>query len=218
LNPAVQDMLVDTPGAFDLIQQGIEHLRDAGYPDKEHDMGIETIICAQNYAELPALWRWARDNAITPYFEMITFQGKAQDRHELNVSVEDLERLFAELARIDSEVYGIAWQPHPPVAALSCSRHEYSCTVTSTGYVQPCVGVDVKVGNVRHDSLSNIIKTSPVIKSLRNVRNEIKGACAECDQKVDCYGCRGMAYHLTGDFLAADPLCWRNPKHIKTDN
>jgi len=217
LDPAVQDMLVDTAGAFDMIQQGIHHLFDAGYPDETHPMGVETIICQQNYDELPTLWRWARDRKITPYFEMITFQGKAQDRHELNVSVEDHHRLFEDLARIDKNEYGIEWQPHPPVAALSCSRHEYSCTVTSTGYVQPCVGVDIKVGNVRHDSLANIIKTSPVIKSLRNIRNEIKGACAECDHLPECYGCRGMAYHLTGDFLAPDPLCWHNPKHINVE-
>jgi len=23
-----------------------------------------------------------------------------------------------------------------------------------------------------------------------------------------------MAYHLMGDFLAPDPLCWHNPKHL----
>ena len=53
-----------------------------------------------------------------------------------------------------------------------------------------------------------------MLNVLRNVRSHIKGACAQCDLLPDCYGCRGLAYHVTGDFLASDPLCWRNPKQI----
>jgi radical SAM protein with 4Fe4S-binding SPASM domain len=215
LDPELQDNLVDSPGAYDLIHRGIEHLNAAGYPDAQHEMGIETIICAQNLPELPTLWRWARDRRWTPYFEMITFQGKAQKRHDLNVSVENLRNLFEELARIDREEYGRGWTPHPPVAGLSCSRHEYSCTITSSGYVQPCVGVDIKVGNIRHERLADILSGSPVVQSLRHVREGIKGACRECDALDTCYGCRGMAYHLLGDYLAADPLCWRNPRHLR---
>jgi radical SAM protein with 4Fe4S-binding SPASM domain len=178
-------------------------------------MGIETIICAQNNDELPDLWRWARDRRIVPYVEMITFQGRARDRSELNVPVDDLHRLFDELAAIDREEYGLTWPPHPPVAALSCSRHEYSCTVTANGYVQPCTGIDIKVGNIRQDRLAKILAESEVVRNLRQIRRNIKGACRECDMLETCYGCRGMAYHLTGDYLAPDPLCWRNPEHIR---
>jgi radical SAM protein with 4Fe4S-binding SPASM domain len=215
LLPEIQDLLVNTKGAFEKIHQGIEYLRAAGYPDESHDLGIETIICSYNYAELPAMWRWARERGIVPYFEMITFQGHAKNRQDLNVSVEDLRALFDELQKIDREEYGHEWAGHPPIAALSCSRHEYSCTIDSRGYVLPCVGVDISVGNIRHDSLKNILDTSPVIQSLRHVRENIKGACRDCDLGGICYGCRGMAYHLTGDYLAPDPLCWRNPKHLQ---
>ncbi|MFW6256302.1 MAG: SPASM domain-containing protein, partial [Candidatus Sumerlaeota bacterium] len=148
------------------------------------------------------------------YFEMITFQGNAKDRRDLNVSVERLQDLFERLQEIDREEYGNEWKAHPPIAGLNCSRHEYSCTVTSRGYVLPCVGVDVYVGNIRHDSLKNILATSPVISSLRGIRKNIKGVCRSCPEASICYGCRGMAYHLSGDFLAPDPLCWRNPKHL----
>ena len=215
LKPEVQDYLVDCGGAYQKIQSGIENLMQAGYPDADHEMGIETIICAQNFEEIPDIWRWARDRKIIPYMEMITFQGRAKERHELNVPVESLHQLFDRLAEIDREEYDYHWKAHPPVAGLSCARHEYSCTITANGYVQPCTGVDIKVGNVCYDSLQNILAGSPVVQSLRNVRENIKGACETCDQLPECYGCRGMAYHLTGDYLAADPLCWRNPNHLK---
>ncbi len=119
LNPQIQDFLSDVPGSFDQIQRGIECLMAAGYPDADHDMGVETIICAQNIQELPTLWRWARDRGLIPYFEMITFQGKAKRRYDLNVPVPELRRLFEDLARIDREEYGHNWEPHPPVAGLS---------------------------------------------------------------------------------------------------
>jgi radical SAM protein with 4Fe4S-binding SPASM domain len=86
--------------------------------------------------------------------------------------------------------------------------------VTASGFVQPCTGVDVKVGNIRHDTLANILAGSPVLNCMRDLRVQIKGACRECDLAGSCYGCRGLAYHVTGDFLASDPLCWRNPKHL----
>ncbi len=216
LVPEKQDFLVAREGAFDKIHQGIENLMSVGYPDEEHDMGVETIICSYNYDELPTMWRWARDRNITPYFEMITFQGRAKKRRDLNVSVDDLERMFNILAKIDREEYGYEWEPHPPIAALSCSRHEYSCTLESRGYIQPCTGVNIKVGNVRHNSLKDIIQGNIILHCLRNVRDNIKGACKTCELRHICYGCRGMAYHITGDFLEADPLCWRNPEHIAT--
>ena len=165
----------------------------------------------------PRYWRWARERGIVPYIEMITFQGRAQKRRDLNVSVERLRDLFERLSEIDRTEYGHVWEAHPPVAGLSCSRHEYSCTVTANGFVQPCTGVDVHVGNIRHQSLSEILASSPVVASLRQCRTLIKGACRDCDQLPQCYGCRGMAYHITGDFLASDPLCWRNPDHLVID-
>ena len=43
-------------------------------------------------------------------------------------------------------------------------------------------------------------------------REMIKGECRDCDKAEECYGCRGAAYQLTGDYLASDPTCWRNQK------
>ena len=210
----VQDRLVDTPGTWKKIRKGIDRLRAAGYPAGEHSLGIETIICRQNIAELPEMWVWAREREIVPYFEMITFQGRAKRNFNLNVTSEELYRLFVELSRIDRERYGIRWTPHPPIAALTCNRHAYSCTLNSQGYLQPCTGVDLKIGNIRHESIADILRTSVVAQSLRKISDNIKGACRECDLRGECYGCRGMAYHITGDFLASDPLCWNNPKKI----
>ena len=74
----------------------------------------------------------------------------------------------------------------------------------------PCVGINVPVGNIRERKLKDILGDSEIIQDLRNFRYKIKGPCGKCDKADNCYGCRGAAYQLTGDYLASDPLCWKN--------
>ena len=215
LKPEVQDYLAGVKGVGVKILKNLEMLQEIGY-NKNNMLGVESIICKQNYPELPEMWRWARDRGIIPYFEMITFQGRAK-LHDLNVGIPELEKLFRELLKIDEEHYGFTWDPHPPIAGLSCDRHYYNLVVASNGYVTPCVGVDIKVGNIRHSSLKDIIAKSAILQSIRHMKENIHGSCATCRLSEKCYGCRGMAYHLTGDVFASDPLCWNNEKHIDFD-
>ncbi len=214
----VQDLLAGKKNTFSLIMKGLKNLIQAGYPDKNHKLGVETIICKQNYEEIPKIWRWARKNSITPYIEIMTLQGRAKKHPELEVSKEEIRALFETLARIDNVEFNRYWLVHPPLVASHCARHEYSCTVAANGDVYPCPGVDIAVGNVRHLPLKTILKNSPIIQDLRNIRKNIKGKCAKCELKYRCYGCRGHAYQVTGDYLAQDPLCWIDQKNIKKDN
>jgi radical SAM protein with 4Fe4S-binding SPASM domain len=211
--PEVQDKLAGVSGTYDKIMKGIDCLARAGYPNEKHQLGVETIICKHNIVELPNIWAWARDRNIIPYIEKVTFMGRARD-NDLNVTSMEVKTLFEKLLDLDEKKYNFTWKIHPPIAALSCNRHLYNCVVSSNGYVYPCVGVNISVGNVRYSKLSEIIKTSPVIQSLRHLKQNIKGYCKTCELAGDCYGCRGMAYHICGDFLESDPLCWNNPNRL----
>jgi radical SAM protein with 4Fe4S-binding SPASM domain len=206
--PAVQDCLAGKAGTFAAIERALAVLRQVGYPDESHSLGIETIICRQNYDELPELWRWARMENIVPYVEVMTKQGRAIANPDLDVSGQEVKALFEKLSQLDRDEFLCSWRPHPPLVASQCARHEYSCTVTSSGDVHPCPGVDVSVGNIREKTLRDILKESEVVRDLRDIRNTIKGECRECELSDTCYGCRGHAYQVTGDYLASDPLCW----------
>jgi radical SAM protein with 4Fe4S-binding SPASM domain len=70
--------------------------------------------------------------------------------------------------------------------------------------------VNIPLGNIRQNSLKDILRESEVMEDLRNYRLNLKGPCRICDKSDNCYGCRGAAYQLTGDYLASDPLCWEN--------
>jgi radical SAM protein with 4Fe4S-binding SPASM domain len=209
-DPEVQNDLAGNQGAFDIIQMALANLKKAGFMSPERFLAISTVICRQNIEELPRIWEWAREHQIEPYVEMITPQGHARRNDRLGVSSGRIQQLFETIAELDRTKYNRIWEPQPPLLGNTCMRHQYSCLVNSRGDVMPCVGVTIPVGNIRERKLADIIQDSEVIKDLRQYRESIKGPCASCDKASHCYGCRGAAYQLTGDYLASDPLCWRN--------
>jgi MoaA/NifB/PqqE/SkfB family radical SAM enzyme len=153
----VYEHLCGVEGAYDDMIHGMDCLFDAGYPGKENRMGIEAIISNDNIAEMSTMWRWARTRGILPYFECLTYQGSVKNHGELYPSRERMRAVFEELAEIDSKEFGLRWPAHPPIAAFACKRHLYSCLVNSQGYVQPCVGVGIKVGSIRLEKLADIL-------------------------------------------------------------
>ncbi len=209
-DPKIQDQLAGREGAHQIMLQALKHLKSAGYPSQELFLAISTVICQPNLAELPAMWTWLREQNIEPYFEVITPQAHARENDWLLVDSSQLKQLFETLAEIDRRQFDRSWQPQPPLVGNRCMRHQVSCVVTATGEVMPCVGVTIPLGNIREQPLADILNGSQVIQDLKNFRQTIKGPCASCDQAEACYGCRGAAYQMTGDYLASDPTCWRN--------
>lgn len=206
----LQDMLTGTKGSYWMIQNALKNLKQAGYPAKDKFLAVSTVICKQNFNEMLDLWKWLRDQNIVPYLEIITPQENARQNDWLSIDSHSLFDLFTKIAELDRTQYGHLWSPQPPLAGIKCLRHQFSCLVKSQGDVMPCVGVTIPIGNVRTQKLKDIIKQSEVLNNLRNFRETIKGPCKACEKAQTCYGCRGTAYQLTGDYLASDPFCWKN--------
>ncbi len=209
-DPELQDFLAGKKGAHAIIHQALAALKRAGYPSEELFLAASTVICRQNIEELPAMWHWLRRERIEPYFEVITPQANALENSWLQVDGRELKELFTRLAAIDRKEFGRNWEPQPPLVGNRCMRHQVSCLVTATGEVMPCVGVTIALDNIRRTPLAEILATSEVVKNLKNFRRMIKGQCHDCEKADECYGCRGAAYQITGDYLASDPTCWRN--------
>ncbi len=206
----IQDALSGKKGAYKNIQEAFVNLKRAGYPGEQGNLAVSSIICQQNIEDIPNMWEWLREQNISPYFEMITPKGRARENEWLYVDILRLKEVFDKLAEIDRVKYNRNWQPQPPLVQIKCLRHQFSCMVSAQGYVFPCVGVNIPVGNIRERKLADIIRDSEVINDLRHYRRNIKGPCRDCLKADDCYGCRGAAYQLTGDYLASDPRCWNN--------
>lgn len=91
-----------------------------------------------------------------------------------------------------------------------CTRHRFSCVVTSYGYVLPCPGLHIPLGNILNQKLSDILKDSEILCDLKDGASRIKGPCRTCEKARKCCGCRGRAYLATGDYLASDLMCIKN--------
>ncbi len=206
----IQDALSGKKGAYQNIQSAFKNLKAAGFAAKNSSLAVSSVICQQNIDDIPEMWGWLREQNITPYFEIITPQGRARANEWLYVDIHRLEEVFKRLAEIDRVKYNRHWQPQPPLVGIKCLRHQFSCMVNAQGNVFSCVGINIPVGNIRERKLVDIIRESEVMQDLRSYRKRIKGPCRDCDKSSECYGCRGAAYQLTGDYLASDPWCWNN--------
>jgi len=211
LHCAVHDELTGREGSHKLMMEGLNLLLRNGYDRKRHKIIVQSVIVRQNMRDLPEVWRWAKRSSFVPFFERITIYGRARENiSRLNPSPEMLFTLFSQISEIDQREFGNRWIPHPPWVGEACDRHLNSCHLTVDGYIQPCTGVDIPVGNIRDTDLATILRGSTVIQALRNIQDTIGGSCRECHLHDACYGCRGQAYQLTGDYLASDPCCWNN--------
>jgi radical SAM protein with 4Fe4S-binding SPASM domain len=207
---AIQDLMAGKDGAHRIIADALANLRAAGYPTGEKVLAISTIISRKNEDELVEMWTWLREQNIEPYFEMITPQGRSRQNEWLYPDLEKTRQVFEAIAEIDRTRFGREWDPQPPLVGNRCLRHQFSVFVNTFGDVMPCVGVTIRVGNVREKKLREIIEDSEVIQDLRHYRGLVKGPCGQCDKADRCYGCRGAAYQMTGDYMGSDPLCWLN--------
>lgn len=207
LDPAVQARMTGEPEALELAQRALRLLREAGCGAGR--VAASSVICSENVDGMPALWRYLREREILPYFEMMTPQGRMLENRHLMVEPARLRQVFEEIAAIDAQ-FGFCWEPQPPLVGGKCFRHIYSCLVNASGDVMPCVGVTTKLGSAAERPVRDILFDSSVIRDLKNYRKMIKGPCRTCRKAQECYGCRGAAYQMTGDYLASDPLCWHN--------
>ncbi len=89
-----------------------------------------------------------------------------------------------------------------------CSVGNNALTVMPNGDVYPCRRLPLKLGNLLSNSVYEIWYKNPLLWEFRNPDN-FKGKCQNCEYIPVCRGCRAFAYAATGDYLQADPLCWK---------
>ena len=92
-----------------------------------------------------------------------------------------------------------------------CSAGRGFVYIKPNGDVWPCPYIEVSCGNVREKPFADIWRTAPVFHDLRRREQLLKGQCGECEYRRLCGGCRGRAWAITGDYLAADPSCFIHP-------
>lgn len=89
-----------------------------------------------------------------------------------------------------------------------CSVGNNALTIMPNGDVLPCRRLPIKLGNLLKTTIYDIWYTNPTLWEFRNPDN-LKGKCNSCEYIPICRGCRALAYSMSGDYLEADPQCWK---------
>jgi len=225
-------------GAFEQTFKGIEACRKAGLPFQ-----FNSVIRKDTLPQLEDMLRLALDcgaNA-AEFFDLVA-SGRAKDECNNQVlTLEERKWAMEWLAESQEDCPIVIRVPGCPMYPLLLQQkqvqpkyfpkdmlrrvpyYERGCAagmpmgyvmVLSNGEVNPCMLLQVKLGNVREQSIISIWENSPVLTELRQ-RELLKDECRDCPYKVTCSGCRGRAYEETGDMMAADPGCWLATKSDK---
>jgi len=87
-----------------------------------------------------------------------------------------------------------------------CSAGFRSLSVLSDGSVYPCRRLPIYIGHI-NEGISKIVLENEVMKNLRDL--ERMKANTLCDKVSHCRGCRAVAYAVTKDYMAKDPMCFK---------
>lgn len=78
--------------------------------------------------------------------------------------------------------------------------------VSHRGALYPSGFLPIDCGNVREVDPIAVYREHPLFRALRD-EDLLRGKCGACVYRRVCGGSRARAFAVTGDFLAADPLC-----------
>jgi MoaA/NifB/PqqE/SkfB family radical SAM enzyme len=209
--PSIQDFIVGVTGAHKKILRGLKNLISAGMNrESPSRLGIDSVIIKQNYAEIPKIFRFCRDNNIVPYITTELHGGRGvNNASKIDASTEKIKEIFFKLRDIDRSEYAFEWEPHPPVVAGgSCKKILYQIFVGPSGEIGVCPGLGIAdLGNIRNVSLKDILK-SDLINKIRHPEKFFQ-PCVLCSRKgiKKCTGGCLLSKHSAGNLWGEDPQC-----------
>jgi len=153
--------------------KALEVLLNTGFA--RHDptrLAFDTIICRENYEEIPRIHQYARDKNIFVLFVNYLPSGRSSNLKQNAISQKEQFAVFDGLARIDKERYGISHRSIFPYAGgTPCSIRGLGLYVKIQGSVYDCPGEAEALGNVREESLQAIWKKTT------HIRQHFDGGC-----------------------------------------
>lgn len=95
---------------------------------------------------------------------------------------------------------GLAW------SSKGCLAGGGIVFVDAIGRVFPCGYLPVEVGDLRKQSLKEILDSSTTLASLRDA-TLLEGRCSGCEFASTCGGCRARSWGTVGNLFGEEPSC-----------
>ena len=229
----LHDTFRGVPGTFAHSMRALGWARDFKIP-----VQVNTTVTAATLPHLPALFQLLRDEASPPVRRWSLFLlvpvGRGADLGIPTAhAVEDLFTWVYEVGRDAPFHVGTVEAPHfrrvwiqrkqaegvpPAEIARFAKRMGFGVRdgngvifVSHHGDVYPAGFLpSPHLGNVRERPLSEIYRTAPALRALRNP-DGFRGKCGVCEFRWACGGSRARAFAMTGDLLGSDPFCSYQP-------
>jgi len=218
--PRSHDAFRGESGSFEETIRAARQAREQGVP-----LQINTTVCAETVAELPALRDlvadlgavlWSvfflvpvgRGRALTPIAperSEAVMEWLCEVREEEQFGVKTTEaphfrRVAAQRAREGAE------GGMPPQRTQGITAGDGFAFVSHVGDIFPSGFLPESAGNVRTDDVVDVYRNADLFESLRDP-DALEGKCGACPFRTVCGGSRSRAYATTGNPLASDPLC-----------
>jgi len=213
------DAFRQTDGAFGSAVKAAETARRAGMRFQ-----INTIITKSNVVEVLRIAELAEKlgaYCFNPFILVPTGRGEKIADEILDPG--EYEKLLHDLLRIKLESEIEVRVTCGPEFARVCRQAKAKKLIGSVsgcmggrgfgfisyrGDVQTCGFLDISAGNLIENGFDfgKIWLGSEFLKEIRNLP-AYKGNCGICEYVGVCGGCRARAYTMSGDYLAADPIC-----------
>jgi radical SAM protein with 4Fe4S-binding SPASM domain len=226
---ATHDAFRRDPGTFQRTLRALTDLREAGI-----SCNVMATLFPTNADELIPLLRFVAEetDATSFSFDVGVFVGNASELGQ-NFAPEDLQRFFrkyhAEKKRLaeagnpirvheKSNLHRLTRFEQGEFYPVSCS--DIGCAggcllgwtsmaILSDGTVLGCRRMPTSiVGRLPQQSVEEIWLGSPLLRTYRRRASFV--GCGDCDFYQHCRGCPANVYSMTGDALAANPLCFRD--------
>ena len=210
MDSKIQDELLGVDGMSSMTYKGLLNLLYYGYNESKR-LALQTIITPHNYSEVEKMYRFARKNNITPYFETVLKKGTAGEHEELYLDDDKIENIFLRLLSIDKNEFEIEWFPVPSYVNFQCTELGYAFLIDNFGYIKVCPGIWKSIGNIKEKSLKDIWESEYMVAFRQRVNKPMEGKCATCVHKAEgrCgYGCRAYAYLNTANLFGEYSECW----------
>lgn len=234
VRPETHDPFRGEEGAFDRAMAGVRACREAGLPFQ-----FNVVVRRRSLAEVPDILRLAVDSGAmaAEFFDLVQVKRVKQECPEEVLNTDERRRVMEMLAEAQTDCPITIRVPACPMYPLILKEkdirpkhfsasllhripyYDHGCaagmpsgyiTILPNGDVIPCMLLQVKLGNLREESITRVWDESPVLAQLR-ARNLLEGECGRCIRRDVCAGCRGRAYEETGNLLSSDPGCWLQP-------
>jgi radical SAM protein len=233
IDPATHDGFRGVPGSFERSLDALRYARDLNLETQ-----INTTVTRRNRQSLDRIAELVSQLGAklwSVFFLIAT--GRASERDDL--TAEEYEEVFAllygmsesapfDIKTTEAQHYrrfvaqqrkkeGQTENNASPVASVIARQGGINdgkglVFVSHTGEIFPSGFLPISAGNVRHDSLADTYRHSPLFQKLR-LPADFAGKCGACDYRNLCGGSRSRTFALTGDPFGSDPRC----SHVPTN-